>query len=567
MNTTRALTLFLAMALVGFVLLALSTPAVRAANSVIVRVSVTGKTSDPCGDTWANACGLQYALTNTIAGSELWVAAGTYLPTGITRTATFQPRDDVALYGGFAMTETLRRERNITMNITILSGDIGMPGDSSDNAYHVVTGSGVTNTAVLDGFTVTGGRANSVEYSHYSDYYGGGIYNSAGSPSLSNVTFINNAATYSGGGMYNDRSSPTLTNVSFISNTAASGGGMYNGYASSPRLTNVSFISNTASTYGGGGIHNYEHSNPSLTNVTFSGNFSPDRGGGMENDWNSSPTLNYVTFSGNSAFNEGGMSNRNNSAPTLTNVTFISNTASNFAGGMGNFYSSPTLSNVTFSGNSATNGGGMVNSYSNPTMTNITFSSNSANDDGGGMYNSISSSPTVTNVTFSSNSAAQFGGGMNNGASSSPTLTNVTFSGNSGRFGGGLYNRSNSNPNIRNAILWGNTALSGTQIYNLTSDTFIPSIPIVSDSVVQGGYAGGTHIITSDPLLGALGNYGGSTQTIPLLRGSSAIDAGDDAHCPETDQRGVPRPQGAHCDIGAYESQGFTLIDLPLLSK
>ena len=57
--------------------------------------------------------------------------------------------------------------------------------------------------------------------------------------------------------------------------------------------------------------------------------------------------------------------------------------------------------------------------------------------------------------------------------------------------------------------------------------------------------------------LGTLGNNGGSTQTIPLLTGSAAIDAGDDAACPATDQRGVTRPQGTACDIGAYEVNSF----------
>lgn len=65
-----------------------------------------------------------------------------------------------------------------------------------------------------------------------------------------------------------------------------------------------------------------------------------------------------------------------------------------------------------------------------------------------------------------------------------------------------------------------------------------------------------------DLLLGALGNYGGSTQTLPLLPDSSAIDAGDDNLYPAADHRGVARPQGAHCDIGAFESQGFTLSSL-----
>jgi hypothetical protein len=59
--------------------------------------------------------------------------------------------------------------------------------------------------------------------------------------------------------------------------------------------------------------------------------------------------------------------------------------------------------------------------------------------------------------------------------------------------------------------------------------------------------------------LGTLDTYGGSTQAFPLLPGSAAIDSGDDATCTATDQRGISRLQGTHCDMGAFESRGFTL--------
>jgi len=61
----------------------------------------------------------------------------------------------------------------------------------------------------------------------------------------------------------------------------------------------------------------------------------------------------------------------------------------------------------------------------------------------------------------------------------------------------------------------------------------------------------------TNPLLGPLDYYGGLVPTLPLLRGSPAIGAGDDTVCPSTDARGIPRPQGAHCDIGAYEALGL----------
>lgn len=221
--------------------------------------------------------------------------------------------------------------------------------------------------------------------------------------------------------------------------------------------------------------------------------------------------------------------------------------------------SSPVLTNLTFNGNSAIYGGGIFNSSSSPTLTNITLNSNSAATYGGGMYN-LSSSPMLTNVTFNSNFAGSYGGGMFNDSGSSPTLTNLTFNGNSATTGGGgMSNYDSSSPQIRNTIFWGNTAATEAEIYNNNS------IPGVSDSVIQGGYAGGTNIITADPLLGTLGDYGGYTDTIPLLPGSSAINAGNDTICPATDQRGVTRPQGSSCDIGSYEYN--VNVYLPLILR
>jgi hypothetical protein len=134
-----------------------------------------------------------------------------------------------------------------------------------------------------------------------------------------------------------------------------------------------------------------------------------------------------------------------------------------------------------------------------------------------------------------------------------------------------MYNRTSSSPTIRNTIFWGNKAdTEGDQIFNAPEIIANPSFPIVSDSVVQGGCPAGstcTHIITSDPLLGTLGNYGGFTQTIPLLAHSSAINTGNNATCAATDQRGITRPQGAHCDIGAFELVDNTLPNTSIDSQ
>jgi len=532
---------------------------------------------------WKNACRLQTALNMVTSGDEIWVKKGKHKPTSDTgdRTATFQLVSGVEVYGGFAGTETARSQRKPATNPTILSGDlIGNDGpnfaNNGENSYHVVTGSGTDATAILDGFTISGGNANGSG----PDALGGGMFNNSGSPSLTNVTLSGNSATY-GGGMYNQYSTISLTNVTLSGNSATDGGGGMSNWDADPSLTNVT-LSGNAADYGGG-MYNDSSSDPILTNVTLSGN-AADYGGGM-NNYSSSPNLTNVTLSGNSATDGGGMYNYS-SYPTLTNVTLSRNSAS-YGGGMYNYSgSNPTLTNVTLSDNSATNGGGgMVNESSSPSLTDVTLSGNAA-DYGGGMYNDSSSDPILTNVTLSDNSAS-YGGGMNN-YSSSPDLINVTLSGNSATNGGGMYNYSSS-PDLTNVTLSGNSATNGGGMYNYSgSSPTLMNVIIASSSggdcvndsatlntasannLIEDEAANACNldngvngnITGSNPKLGPLANYGGWTETHALLSGSPAIDEGTNSVCPGTDQRGVTRPidgdkNGSYlCDIGAVEFQG-----------
>ena len=222
----------------------------------------------------------------------------------------------------------------------------------------------------------------------------------------------------------------------------------------------------------------------------------------------------------------------------------------NSGAGMTILGSSLVMANDIISGNVANYGGGMVVSGGNLTLTNVTISGNNAGGGlGGGLFIS-GSSPTLTNVSFAGNTAGEYGGGMIITGGGSPTLINATFTGNAAAGGGAI---DGGTPIIRNSIFWGNTAGGSPDVFGAQ---FYESAPTILDSVVQGGCpAGGTctNIITGDPKLGTLGNYGGYTPTVPLLAGSSAIDTGNDATCAATDQRGISRPQGAHCDIGAFE--------------
>jgi len=238
----------------------------RLLATVFVDLDATGANT---GADWTDAyTDLGDALGSAVPGDEIWVAEGTYIPTnGADRGVAFTLRSGVDIYGGFAGSETARHERDWTTHVTVLSGDIGAEGDMSDNSYHVVYASAVTDAA-LDGFTITAGNAKGVSWQERS---GGGMRNdSSSSPMLTNVTFVGNAADF-GAGMHNDGSSPTLINVTFIGNSAVyHGGGMRNDNSSSPTLTNVTFSGNSAAYYGGGMLNYY--SSPTLANGILWGN-------------------------------------------------------------------------------------------------------------------------------------------------------------------------------------------------------------------------------------------------------------------------------------------------------
>jgi hypothetical protein len=431
----------------------------------------TAQGSGNCSS-WINACTLQTALSQAVSGDEIWVKMGVHYPGAAgERSATFTLKHGVALYGGFAGTETSRDQRNWTTNKTILSGDVdGNDNHGGDyineaasqivgsNAYHVVSAALIDSSAVLDGFVITAGQANGSGY----DSFGGGMINQFSSPTLANLTFSGNAAA-SGGGMYNNFSHPSLNAITLRGNSAtAEGGGMGN-YQSSPTLSNVTFNANTAPSGYGGGMSNDRSANPSLTQVTFSAN-TANYGAGLSNRL-SNPSLNQVTFSTNEAYDSGGGMFNQSSSPQLLNVTFSNNDAPYDSGGgsgggmVNQAGSSPQLINVTFSMNSAyAFGGGMLNQSSSPQLTNVTFTSNGVEGCGGGMANQAGSSPQLINVVLRGNSGFTCGGGLYND-SSSPTLVNVTFNGNSttNGSGGGIYN-DNSSPTLTNVILWGDSA-------------------------------------------------------------------------------------------------------------
>jgi len=320
--------------------------------------------------------------------------------------------------------------------------------------------------------------------------------------------------------------------------------------------------------------------------------------GGLDNEGtldilNSSIANNVATW-GAGIYNAGTL--------TLTNVTLSNNRTDDFdstcaaCGLGGGVFNSGALVIIdsAFSRNVSTrNGGGGIYNKGDLSVTQTTFDGNSAagyrdanrfiTGYGGGLYNasraSISASTfvgndtyepgngsgianlgtlRVVNSTFANNITRKLGAGIYNGPGGTVTVRNDTFSGNityNGEYyGGGLYND-------RGTLYLFDTILAHS---DARSDCYnFSGVVVRGHNLIEtngpGTHACGPARSTVDPMLDPLAANGGPTQTMALLPGSPAIDAGDDVTCTTADQRGIARPQGSQCDIGAYEFQQITI--------
>lgn len=441
---------------------------------------------------------------------------------------------------------------------------------------------------------------------------GGGFANFVGAANFSNVTISGNTAA-SGGGMSILSGTMTLTNCGFSGDVASvSGGAVYN-YGGTMTLTGCT-ISGESAAANGGGVYNTGYGTVSLTNCTVSGNSATSRGGGLANAGGATTNLDGTTVSGNTAADGGGVANLKGTT-TLNNATITGNSAINGAGvyndggtanitgssisdnsasgtgggvlnhggtttltnsvvsgndaasaaGVGTYhYGTSTLTNCTISGNSASaNGGGLSTNYSTTVLTGCAISGDTASN-GGGLYTVNHGTTSATNCTISGNTAVTDGGGLYTASSGKTTLADATISANTaGVSGGGLFNQTGT-VTLGNTIVAVNAAGSSgpdalgtvsSQGYNLVGATDGSSGWVPSDQ-------SGTSTQPLNPLLSPLGSYGGTTQTMSLLPGSPAIDAGSNTLVPTgitTDQRGSSRVVDSTVDIGALESNLFTI--------
>ncbi|MHC4991442.1 MAG: choice-of-anchor Q domain-containing protein [Planctomycetota bacterium] len=234
---------------------------------------------------WDDACpDLQTALGFAAPGDEIWVASGTYTPDAGTgdRAASFELISGLAILGGFAGTEATLEQRAGLFEQTVLTGDLDgddlpedFPGGPTfaDNSYHVVIAGSVDATAVLDGFTITAGNADTAP-AHQT---GGGLDLLGASPTVRRCRFVGNTATY-GGALHDDNGGTTLVDCLFSGNAASNFGGAVDCFSTNSQFVNCIFTGNTA--LDGAAVH-CDFGIVTLTNCTISANTAANRGGGV----------------------------------------------------------------------------------------------------------------------------------------------------------------------------------------------------------------------------------------------------------------------------------------------
>jgi len=457
---------------------------------------------------------------------------------------------------------------SITGTISLTNGDLGIANGTDTGKNLTITGPGaaaltVTNSTISNNTTATNAK-------------GGGVFMyQSGNMTVTNSTVTGNTATGNGdgGGVFFYRSDDmTVTNSTVTGNDGNDGGGI-KFYKSGNGTVTGSTISNNTSTTGGG-LKFYNSTSLTVTNSTITGNHAvTGAGGGIDfyqggnaPDPSASLTITGSTISGNDAARNGGGiqfydrgSARNSTVTTLTilDSTISGNTTTRSGGGLYFYGNTATIANSTIAGNSAQNDGGGIAAFAgNVSLLQSTISGNTAGPDavdfGDGLYlrGPGAAVKSLADPAAKDAKPARDDTEAKGGKSTKPPKPARVSSDSVGTLSIGTVN-------LVGTIVSGN----GTGDIETQSTATVNSMNSLWGTKSAGitiNDQGGT-INSSTPGLAALANNGGPTQTMALLAGSLALDAGPTTvptfSGNQFDQRGAgfPRVVNGRVDIGSYE--------------
>ena len=598
-------------------------PSAQAAPQAANRFVIPNPPTSPIPTCAQNdPCSLWRALKLANAGDTLYLAGGTY--TNSESGALITLTTSITLYGGWTGTGT---ERNPKFYPSILNGeDRRRVVLISGNIQPTLDGLQLTRGHADYGAGLLSQNAHPIirdcPISHNNaTAYGGGVYLFGGQGAqLDSNTIYSNSAVAAGGVGINSHTALTMTDNLIRLNTAQQGGGLviYNGdnnwlfrnrirdntaaigggliitESLNVKLEADYLINNTASQQTGGFLVALSPGTLISDNVIYS-NTSPGLAGGIylfysedtalfgndihDNSGDGGGGLR-VTFSPrtqlvnnelyrNTAQAGGGLVVNQSAGTALANNRIYSNTAAWEGGGL-LINNSPTVTLAALSvfSNTAQYGGGVYLNESSAVISQTAIHDNHAleldgvgsDGSGGGLYLYYSSA-SLSNSTLSNNHAQNQGGGIGT-LSDTPQQVMVAYStiaDNSADRGGGLQIEVNFDVMATNALIAANTAATGPDV--------LGSIDSFDYNLIQSTSAATITGITTHNLYGQNPKLGTLTDGVrPLLPGSPAIDAGFCQPSAPIDQRGVTRPQGSGCDIGAYEAIVWR-INLPLIIR